>query len=160
MTQQTSSNPIYDANKERGRLFLLTFRELLKRHGKEEAISTLRSISREFGCGIGHSLACFAPNDFAGLAEAYANAPDDGVTYSPDIKQLDDHCLEVQMMTCPIKDAWVEAGCSDDEICTLLYCAAPQDEATWEVAGFDYEITLWSPGRQGCCHSRITRKIP
>jgi len=158
MTTSSSGNPLYDANKERGRLFLVMFKELSKRYGEQEAISVMRSASYEFGRGIGNSLACFAPCDFTGLAEAYAMAPDDGATYEPDIRQLDDNCFEVQMMTCPIKDAWVDAGCSDAEICTLLHCAAPQDEATWEAAGFDYEITMWAPGRQGCCHSKITRK--
>ncbi|MEM7563122.1 MAG: L-2-amino-thiazoline-4-carboxylic acid hydrolase, partial [Pseudomonadota bacterium] len=144
MTSESSSKSLADAIKDRGRLFLLTFRELSKRHGERDAINTMRSISHEFGCGIGRSLACFAPDDFEGLAEAYAKAPDNGTTYSPDIKQLDDTCLDVQMMSCPIKDAWVEAGCSDEEICTLLYCSVTQDEATWEIAGFNYEITMWS----------------
>ena len=155
----TAANPIYDANKERGRLFLVVYQELLKRYGKEEAVSVMRAASREFGRGIGKSLACFAPGDFEGLAQAYALDPDDGATYSPDIRQLDADGLEVQMMTCPIKDAWTDAGLSDEEICTLLHCAAPQDEATWEAAGFDAEITMWSPGRHGCCHSKITRKV-
>ena len=158
MSSAFSNNPIYDANKERGRLFLVMYRELGKRYGQEEAVSVMRSASYEFGRGIGNSLACFAPCDFKGLVEAYALAPDDGATYSPDIRQLDEDGFEVQMMTCPIKDAWTDAGLSDEEICDLLRCAAPQDEATWEAAGFDYEITMWAPGREGCCHSKITRK--
>jgi len=58
----------------------------------------------------------------------------------------------------PIKDAWVEAGCSQEEIVTLLYCASALDEATLEAAGFDFEIELWSPGQEGCCLTRITEK--
>ena len=156
---QPQPNPhLYDAIKERGRLYLVVFRELSKRYGEAEAISVMRSASYEFGLAIGNQLACFAPRDFAGMAERYAKAPDDGATFSPDIRQLNDSCLEVQMMTCPIKDAWVEAGCSDDEICTLLRCASALDEATFDAAGFDYEIELWSPGKDGCCLTRITEK--
>jgi len=158
MTNKPSDTLVYDAIKGRGRLFLTVYRELSKRYGKTEAISVMRSASYEFGLGIGQSLACFAPRDFAGMAEAYAKAPDDGATYSPDIRQLNDTCLEVQIRTCPIKDAWVDAGCSDAEICTLLHCASTQDEATFEAAGFDYEIELWAPGKSGCCHTRITEK--
>ena len=158
---QTQSNPhLYNAIKERGRLFLLAFRELSKRYGEAEAISVMRSVSYAFGRTIGEKLACFAPRDFAGMAAEYAKAPDDGATFSPDIRQLTDRCLEVQMMTCPIKDAWVEAGCSDEEICTLLYCASALDEATFDAAGFDYEIELWSPGKEGCCLTKITEKSP
>ena len=158
MNDKQSSKLVYDAIKERGRLFLVVFRELVERYGKTEAISVMRSASYEFGRPIGKALACYAPRDFAGVVEGYAKTPDDGVTFLPDIRKLDHTCLEVQMMTCPIKDAWVEAGCSDDEICTLLYCASALDEATWEAAGFDYEIELWSPGKTGCCLTKITEK--
>ncbi len=154
-----NANPhVYDAIKERGRLFLVTFRELSARYGEAEAISVMRDIAHTFGKEIGDKLACFSPRDFAGMAEAYAHSPDGGTPFSPDIRQLDDTCLEVQMMTCPIKDAWVDAGCSDAEICTLLHCASAQDEATFEAAGFDYELELWSPGKQGCCLTRLTEK--
>ena len=109
MTQTEScpqANPrVYDAIKERGRLFLVVFRELSKRYGEAETISVMRSVSYEFGKPIGQALACFAPRDFAGVVENYAKAPDDGATFSPDIRRLDDTCLEVQMMSCPIKDS-------------------------------------------------------
>lgn len=158
MTPKQSNPQLYDAIKERGRAYLVVFRELSKRYGEAEAISVMRRASYEHGKAIGKPLACFAPRDFAGMAEGYAKAPDNGATFSPDIRQLNDTCLEVQMMTCPIKDAWVEAGCSEEEICTLLHCASALDEGTLDAAGFDYEIELWSPGREGCCLTRITEK--
>ena len=158
MTRKKSSSQVYNAIKERGTAYLMVFRELSKRYGEAEAISVMRSASYEHGLTIGKPLACFAPRDFAGMAEGYAKAPDKGATFSPDIRQLNDTCLEVQMMTCPIKDAWVEAGCSDEEICTLLQCATALDEGTFDAAGFNYEIELWSPGKQGCCLTKITEK--
>lgn len=158
MNQNQSESPVYGAIKERGRLYLLTFRELSKRYGETEAIAVMRSISHAFGQAIGEKLACFAPRDFAGMAEGYAMSPDDGATFAPDIRRLDDSCLDVQIMTCPIKDAWVEAGCSDEEICTLLRCARAQDEATFEAAGFAYELEQWAPGKAGCCHTILTEK--
>lgn len=158
MTEKQSNTLVYDAIKERGRAYLITFRELSKRYGEAEAISVMRSVSYQHGTAIGKPLACFGPRDFAGMAENFAKAPDKGATFSPDIRQLDDTCLEVKMMTCPIKDAWTEAGCSDAEICTLLSCATALDEGTFDAAGFDYEIELWSPGKEGCCLTKITEK--
>lgn len=158
MTQKHSNPQVYDAIKERGRAYLVVFRELSKRYGEAEAISVMRSASYEHGLAIGKPLACFAPRDFVGMAEGFAKAPDNGATFSPDIRQLNESCLEVQMMTCPVKDAWVEAGCSDEEICTLLQCASALDEGTLDAAGFNYEIELWSPGKQGCCLTKITEK--
>jgi hypothetical protein len=154
MSPKQSNPQVYNAIKERGRAYLVVFRELSKRYGEAEAISMMRRISYEHGKLIGKSMACFGPRDFSGMAEAFANPPE----FSPDIRKLDDTCLEVKMMTCPIKDAWVEAGCSDAEICTLLHCASALDEAAIEAAGFDYEIELWSPGKDGCCLTRITEK--
>ena len=158
MTPKRSNPQLHDAIKERGRAYLIVFRELSKRYGEAEAVSVMRSASYEHGKAIGEPLACYAPRDFAGMAEGFAKAPDNGETFSPDIRQLDDTCLEVKMMTCPIKDAWVEAGCSDEEICTLLHCASALDEGTFDAAGFDYEIELWSPGKEGCCLTKITEK--
>ncbi len=158
-TPPPNANPhVYNAIKERGRLFLLTFRELSKRYGEPQAVDIMRKVAHDFGWEIGEQLAHNAPRDFAGLAEQDGKSPDGGATFSTDIRRLDSTCLEMQMMTCPIKDAWVDAGCSDTEICTLLYCASALDEAKYEAAGFAYEIELWAPGKQGCCLTKIWEK--
>ena len=85
-------------------------------------------------------------------------APDGGATFRPDIRRLDETGLEVKMMACPIKDSWVEAGCSDADVRTLLQCASVLDEGTLDAAGFAYEIELWSPGQDGCCRTTISEK--
>lgn len=146
---------LYNAIKDRGTAYLMVFRELEGRYGADEAISVMRSASRAHGLFLGQSLRCFAPRDFAGMARGFFLVPDE-VIFAPDIKQLDETGLEVHMMSCPIKDAWADAGCSDEEICALLYCASALDEATLESAGFEYELKLWEPGKSGCCHTRIT----
>jgi hypothetical protein len=137
MTPIQYNSQLYDAIKERGTAYLMVFRELLKRYGKAEAISVMRSASYEHGLTIGKSLACFAPRDFEGMCKCWVMAPDDGATFKPNIRLLDDTGIEVKMMACPIKDAWVEAGCSDEEICTLLHCASAYDQAALATAGFD-----------------------
>ena len=158
MNQAQYQSLLSNAIKERGRIYLEVFRELSKRYGETEAVSVMRSASRAQGRAVGKALAHLGPRDFAGMAECFAKTPDKGVTYSTDIRQLDDACLEFQNMTCPLKDSWVEAGCSDEEVCTLLYCASAWDEAALEAAGFDYELELWAPGKNGCCRTRITEK--
>ncbi len=134
------------------------FREVSKRFGEAEAISVMRSVSHAQGVAVGKTLAHLAPRDFAGMAEGWAKTPDDGAVFMPDIRQLTDTCLEFKMMNCPIKDAWTDAGCSDEEVCTLLRCASAYDRAVMETAGFDLELELWSPGKDGCCRSKITGK--
>ncbi len=158
MTRTEASTQLSDAIKMRGRIYLAVFRELSSRFGREEAIAVMRAASGAHGREVGQGLACHAPRDFAGMADSYARSPDDGTTYAADIRRLDETCLEVQMMACPLRDSWFEAGCSDEEVCTLLYCASAFDEAVLETAGFDYELELWAPGKTGCCLTRITEK--
>ncbi len=158
MDREQSNSLLGEAIKERGRIYLEVFRELSERFGETEAVSVLRSASRARGIAVGRKLAHLGPRDFAGMVEFYAKPPDDGVTYSTEILRLDDTCLEFKNMSCPLKQSWIEAGCSDEEIRTLLHCASAWDEAVLETAGFDYEVETWSPGKQGCCHTRITEK--
>ncbi len=162
MTESESKNKqnahTYNAIKERGTVYYLTFQELKKRYGEEEAISVMRSISHAQGKVVGKSMAHLGPRDFEGLCKSWVLAPDDGATFKPDIRRFDENGIEVKMMACPIKDAWVEAGCSDDEICTLLHCASAYDQTALETAGFGYEIELWSPGKVGCCLTKIFEK--
>lgn len=158
MTNKPTNKLLYNAIKDRGTAYLMVFRELKARYGEEEAKDVMRSSSTTNGLHIGKTLAGCAPRDFACMAKGFAKSPDDGSVFQPDIRRLDDTCLEVKMMACPIKDAWVDAGCSEEEVLTLLYCASALDEATIEAAGFDHDIVLWSPGQEGCCLTRITER--
>lgn len=158
MNKSQGNTQVYDAIKERGMIYLAAFRELKKRHGEDEAISVMRSASHAHGVRVGKTMAHLAPRDFEGVCKCWVMSPDDGATFRPDIRRLDDTGIEVKMMACPLKNAWVEAGCSDEEVCTLLYCASAYDRAALETAGFDLELELWSPGKDGCCLSRITEK--
>ncbi|WP_136658765.1 L-2-amino-thiazoline-4-carboxylic acid hydrolase [Nitratireductor sp. XY-223] len=158
MTGPETQSLHYGAVKDRGRIYLAVFRELTRRHGEAEAISVMQGASRAHGLEVGASLAHLAPRDFPGLLEAYFKGPDGGATYSPEVKEISDTCLDVQLMTCPLKDGWLQMGCSDDEVCTLLKCARAFDEAVWEAAGFDFELEMWSPGKTGCCRTRVTER--
>ncbi|MGD1877676.1 MAG: L-2-amino-thiazoline-4-carboxylic acid hydrolase [Kiloniellaceae bacterium] len=158
MTQTDPESLHYSAVRDRGRIYLAVFRELTRRYGEAEAISVMRSASRAHGLEVGASLAHLAPRDFPGLLKAYFMGPDRGATYSPDVKEISDACLDVQMMTCPLKDGWLSMGCSEEEVCTLLQCARAFDEAVYEEAGFDYELETWAPGKTGCCRTKLTEK--
>ncbi len=158
MTQKQPKSELYDAIKERGAMYLATFKELKERYGEDEAVCVMRSVSHAHGVAAGEKMKHLAPSDFAGLAACWMKTPDNGAIFKPDIRQLDDTCIVSKMMACPIKDAWVEAGCSDAEICTLLHCASAYDQAALETAGFNCELELWSPGKEGCCLTKVTGK--
>lgn len=155
MNEKSSRSPYYKAVEDRGKIYLLIFRELSKRYGETEAVSVMRSASRAHGIEVGQSIAHLAPNDFPGLLAEYFMGQDDGAAYQPAVKENSEACLDVHVMTCPLKDGWLEAGCSDEEVCTLLRCATAFDEAVWETAGFNYEFEVWAPGKTGCCRTKI-----
>ena len=144
-----------DAIKSRALVYLGAYRAIKAAHGAVEATRIMRAASRFQGAEIGKSLARFAPRDFQGMAACWAMPPEEVETFKPDIRQLDDRGLEVQMMGCPLRETWEEMGCDDAEILELLHCASAFDEALLETAGFDFELTLWSPGQKGCCLTRI-----
>lgn len=145
------------AVRDRGRIYLAVFRELSQRHGEDEAISVMRSASRAHGLEVGASLAHLAPRDFPGMLREYFMGPD-AATYSPEVKEIGETCLDVHVMTCPLKDGWLDMGCSDEEVCTLLGCATAFDDAVYEAAGFDYELETWAPGKSGCCRTKLMEK--
>jgi len=134
------------------------FRELSTRYGENEAISVLRAASHTHGLEIGKSLKDLAPNNFSGMLEEFFKGPDDGEVFSPEVIENSAACLDVHVKTCPLKDGWLDYGCSEEEVCTLLKCATAYDEGVYEAAGFDYELEAWSPGRKGCCRTKLRSK--
>ncbi|MCV3272122.1 L-2-amino-thiazoline-4-carboxylic acid hydrolase [Roseobacter sinensis] len=157
MMPEISRSLHYGAVRDRARIYLAIFREVSARYGQPAAISALRAASRAHGLEVGARLAHLAPRDFSGMLDSYFLGPG-SETYSPDVRELSATCLEVQYMTCPLKDGWREMGCSDDEVCTLLSCATGFDDGVWQAAGFDYELETWAPGKIGCCRTRLTEK--
>jgi hypothetical protein len=59
------------------------------------------------------------------------------------------------MRSCPLKEAYQEAGLSDQEIARMCDIAAEVDYGTFEGAGFQFSAETWKPGREGCCLLKI-----
>ncbi len=144
-----------DANKARAHLYLAFFRALERRWGRAEAISAMREAIRAWGRWQGAGLAARAGDPFAGLLESFVLAPDGGRMFEPKVARCDAGGLDAQMMRCPLKEAWGEAGLAEAEIALLCNIAAEADRGALEAAGFAVEIECWAPGKAGCCALRI-----
>lgn len=155
MTETVQLSELLGAIRERAIVYMAAFREIRARHGEAEAVRIMQAVSRTHGEVIGQEMTHLAADDFQGLCTCWAMTPAGGRVYQPDIRRLDDSGVEFKMMACPIKDAWAEAGCSDEEICTLLRCATTYDRTALETAGFACEIETWAPGKEGCCLTRV-----
>lgn len=148
---------VSDANRSRAILYVALLRALEGRVGRADAIEILREAIRDWGGHLGEGLKAHAPAGFDGLRRDFAFPPDDGRMFSPAVAACDETGLDVQFMTCPLKEAWQEAGLPRDEIALLCSIASEADVGTLERAGFAVAIETWQPGQEGCCRLRIRR---
>ena len=158
MNDKNLQDALYEANRERALIYLAIFRELKDRHGEDEAIDVMRTALVERGRAFGETLKEFALGNFRGLCDAFAYVPDGGVMFSPKEIRCDDSGLELKMQKCPLKEAWQDAGVTDDEMKTLLFCALAMDVGTMDAAGFALQINTWQSGEDGCCYLKITER--
>ena len=150
---------LVEANRSRGDLYVQMLRTLERRHGRAEAIATMKEAIRAWGCGLAAGLVGLAPDDFEGLKQRFALAPDDGAMFGPRVDRCDPDGMDVQFMTCPLKAAWCDAGLAGEDVAQLCEIAAQADYGTLETAGFAVAIETWRPGRSGCCMLRVRRRV-
>jgi hypothetical protein len=143
------------ANRSRALLYIAILRALEQRLPRDAAVAILREAIRDWGRHLGDGLVGHAPDGFAGLQRDFATAPDEGRMFSPRVESCDSHGLDVQFMTCPLKEAWQESGLSGDEVALLCSIASEADVGTLDRAGFAVAIETWRPGLEGCCRLRI-----
>lgn len=147
---------LYAAFKHRAILYYVIFDELRAEIGQDKAIAVMQRAIRRRGTQIGEKFRQFAPDDLAGLRDAFvAGIPDDGRMFSADVQCCDDTQLDIVLTTCPLRDAWREIGLADEEVALMCRVAAVIDNGTFEGAGFEFSAETWTPNADGCCHLHI-----
>jgi hypothetical protein len=157
MDAATLHRALEDANKSRAMLYLAIFRAAERRIGREQAIEILREAIHGWGADQGEGLKCHAPANFDGLISDFATVPDGGRMFDPESSAEGPDGLRMHMRRCPLKNAWTEAGLSDDEVALFCSIAAEADYGTMERAGFAVDIETWKPGHDGCCVLHVRR---
>jgi hypothetical protein len=156
MSEQELRDQLYASFKHRAMLYYLIFDELRSALGEPRAIAILTRAIRRRGEAIGQAYAAFAPDNLTGLRDAFlARIPDAGRMFSAKVERCDAGHLDITLQSCPLKDAWQEAGLSPQEVATLCRIAAAVDEGTFEGAGFMFSADTWQPGCEGCCQMHI-----
>lgn len=142
--------------KNRAILYYLLFDELRGELGAERAEELMKRAIYRRGRQIGERFSAFAPDDFAGLRDAFvAGIPDDGRMFEPQVMRCDQQGLDIQLEACPLKQAWEELQLSEEDRVTLCRIAGIIDQGTFEAAGFALTPDTWEPGRSGCCHLHV-----
>ncbi len=156
MSEQELRAQLYAAFKHRAMLYYLIFDELRQELDEPRAIAILQRAIRRRGEAVGQQYAPAAPADLPALRDAFlANIPDGGRMFSARVDRCDSQHLDLTLQTCPLRDAWQEAGLSDRDVATMCQIAAAIDAGTFEGAGFSFCASTWQPGREGCCHLHI-----
>lgn len=130
--------------------------EMAKEFGAEQAATVMRRAITRRGREIGAQFGEFAPNNLAGLRDAFlAYVPDSENVVEPKIEQCDDEALVIHFQRCPLKEAWHESGLADAGVAELCQFAGCVDEGTFGEAGFEINVETWQPGGDGCCRLTI-----
>ena len=150
--EQILREQLYGAYKNRGMMYYHIFQELRKEVGDEKAADIIKRGIYKRGLEVGKKYEKFAPTDLEGLKDAFlAGSADQGKMFQPEVLRCDAEGLDIQMRSCPLKQAYEEAGLSDEEIARMCDIAAVVDYGTFEGAGFRFYTDTWKPGEEGCC---------
>ncbi len=161
MSEQDLREQLYNSFKHRALLYYLIFDEMRAEVGEQRATDVLERAIKRRGEAVGRQFAAYGPDDLQGLRDAFLKViPDQGHMFSPHVTRCDPEGLDITLQTCPLKDAWQEAGLEESEVAKLCRIAAAIDTGTFEAAGFEFSAETWQPGRDGCCHLKIRPGAP
>ena len=156
MSEESMRKHLIDAIKSRAMFYYAFYKEFSAEIGPEKTREIMKRAVYKRGLDVGKKFAKFAPSDFAGLRDAFlAGVPDAAGTFNPRLESCSAAGLDIELQTCPLKDAWREAGLSDEEVEILTDIAGAVDKGTFEGAGFSFEPDTWKPGRSACCRLHI-----
>ena len=159
MSEDKLRNELQASFKNRAVLYYLIFDELRNQVGEQQAAEILKRAIYRRGEQIGQQFCQFAPDNLAGLKNAFLGIiPDEGRLFDPHVVQCDADSLVVHLETCPLKEAWEELGLDEHDTEVMCEIAGEIDKGTFEAAGFSFESDTLKPGRSGCCHLNIRRK--
>ncbi len=156
MSEERLRTQLYDSFKNRAILYYLIFDELCGEVGAERAEEIMKRAIYRRGQQKGEKYAAYAPDDLAGLKEAFVGGiPDGGAMFGPEVLRCDAGALDIKFHNCPLRDAWMEMGLAGEKVATMCRIAARIDNGAFEAAGFKFSADTWQPGGEGCCHLHI-----
>jgi hypothetical protein len=157
MSEEKLRNQLRAQIKSRAMIYYHIFLEIRAEFGQEKAVEILKRAIYKRGLEIGKALKGHAPADLEGLRETFCRdiVPDEDRMFAPEVRQCDENELDIKFHACPLKEAYQEAGLSEEEMAVMLDIASRVDYGTFEGAGFEFSADTWKPGKEGCCHLHI-----
>ncbi len=159
MSEEKLRKELYAANENRAILYKLIFDAMVDEFGLEKAKEVMKKGIYKRGEQIGENFKQFAPADFSGLRDAFLGGiPDDSKMFAPTVTKCDAEGLDIEFDNCPLKNAWLKMGLSDEECATLCEVAGIIDFGTFEGAGFDFQMTALPEGSKEKCYLKVRSK--
>jgi hypothetical protein len=156
MSEQDLRDALYGSFKNRAMMYYHIFEELKKEVGDDKAAEIMKRGIYKRGLEIGKQFGEYGPSDMNGLKDAFLGfIPDEGKMLEPELMRCDDEGVDIKFHRCPLKEAWQEAGLSEDEVAKMCDIAAIVDYGTFEGAGFKFSADTYKPGGDGCCLLKI-----
>lgn len=120
--------------------------------GSDKAVELVGEATRRMGVTMGAKFADLGPANLTALKDRFIGGiPAVEVIFQPEIRQCDDERLEIKFHRCPLKDAWVAMGRSDEDLELLCKAGGAIDGGLFKAAGFVFKGETWKPGEEGCC---------
>jgi hypothetical protein len=128
-----------------------TLREALGAEAAERLVSAaVEAHGRAGGERIFASLPTGTPMEVAAHFLRIAS-PDWGRLFAHEVRQDEQGCVEIRVLRCPLKDAWLADGRTEAEIETMCRIAGRADWGCFSAAPCAFAAETWTTGRDGCC---------
>jgi hypothetical protein len=160
-TEATLRRELAEAFAARAHIYRLMLDVLGARHGAAEAESVLAEICRRRGAEVAMLLFRDMPPDPEAIARRFLSvSPDGGDLYPHDLSATPDSFM-IAVSSCPLKNAWRDAGLPPERVATLCRIAGEFDRGLFEAAGVRFDNSTWTEQRGGgCCRITLSRKLP
>ncbi len=144
-----------EAFKSRAHFYRLMLDVLEEAHDPSTAEAMLAEACLRRGREIAPLLFDGVPPAPEPIARRFLSVSPDGGDLYPNDAGSDGDGFTISVRSCPLKQAWMEAGLSPLRIAQLCRIAGAFDRGLFEAAGLCFENSTWSEARgDGCC--RIT----
>ncbi|MGE0280119.1 MAG: L-2-amino-thiazoline-4-carboxylic acid hydrolase [Rhizobiaceae bacterium] len=146
--------------RNRADLYRLLLDELTLTLGADEAEALLIRAIEKRGSEVAASFRNFGRDQAREIGEAFlAVSPDGGRMYPTDVGRSIDG-ISFRVRRCPLKDAWRDAGVSDDKLQTLCHIAGAFDRGLFEATGICFTNRTWRVGDgDHCCEIHLTNAV-
>jgi hypothetical protein len=147
---------LLDAFAVRARAYAHIFDVLRESFGPDRAVELLAEATRRMGAAGAGPFAAFAPNDLAGLREAFLGSiPVADALFAPEVLREDADHLDIELHSCPLVSAWKQMGRSDEEIEQLCQGARAVDRGLFTAAGFSFTAEGWKRDGHDRCRLHV-----